>query len=36
MFKNIKVPENGKGAVNNDGSLSVPNNPIIPFIKATV
>ena len=34
MFINIKVPENGqKITVNDDGSLSVPNNPIIPFIE---
>ena len=33
-YTNISVPENGaKISVNNDNSLNVPDNPIIPFIE---
>ena len=33
-YQNIKIPETGsKITLNNDGSLNVPNDPIIPFIE---
>lgn len=34
MFEHLEVPTNGeKVTANTDGSLNVPNNPIIPFIE---
>lgn len=34
MFEHLEVPTNGeKVTANSDGSLNVPNNPIIPFIE---
>ena len=33
-YQNIKIPENGsKITLNDDGSLNVPNDPIIPYIE---
>ena len=32
-YKNIKVPKSGKKITLKDGVLTVPNNPIIPFIE---
>ena len=32
-YKNIKIPESGEKITLKDGILSVPNNPIIPFIE---
>ena len=32
-YKNIKIPEIGEKITLKDGVLSVPNNPIIPFIE---
>ena len=32
-YKNIKIPELGKKITLKDGVLTVPNNPIIPFIE---
>ena len=32
-YKNIKIPEKGEKITLEDGVLSVPNNPIIPFIE---
>ena len=33
-FKKIKIPNQGnKITLNDDGSLNVPNNPIIPYIE---
>ena len=32
-YKNIKIPESGKKITLKDGVLTVPNNPIIPFIE---
>ena len=33
MYKNITVPTDGKKIEMKDGSLSVPDNPIIPFVE---
>ena len=33
IYKNIKIPEIGEKITLKDGVLSVPNNPIIPFIE---
>ena len=32
-YKNIKIPKSGKKITLKDGVLTVPNNPIIPFIE---
>ena len=32
-YKNIKIPESGEKITLKDGVLTVPNNPIIPFIE---
>ena len=32
-YKNIKIPESGEKITLNNGILTVPNNPIIPFIE---
>ena len=33
-YQNIKIPETGsKITLNDDGSLNVPNDPIIPYIE---
>ena len=32
-YKNIKIPGTGEKIILNDGILTVPNNPIIPFIE---
>ncbi len=36
MYQHIKVPAGQKITVNEDFSLNVPDNPIIPYIEATV
>ena len=34
MYKHIKIPQDGsKISINNDESLNVPDNPIIPYIE---
>ena len=34
MYKHIKIPQDGsKITINNDESLNVPDNPIIPYIE---
>ncbi|MDG1751387.1 MAG: NADP-dependent isocitrate dehydrogenase [Thalassotalea sp.] len=33
MYTNVKTPESGEAITIKDGLLSVPNNPIIPFIE---
>ena len=36
-YKHISIPETGEMiVVNADNSISVPDNPIIPYIKVTV
>ena len=32
-YKNIKIPESGEKITLKNGVLTVPNNPIIPFIE---
>lgn len=32
-YQHIQIPEGGQITVNDDGTLNVPNNPIIPFIE---
>jgi isocitrate dehydrogenase len=33
MYTNVQIPESGEAITMKDGLLSVPNNPIIPFIE---